>query len=122
MAMDGALVGLNAEFSQLPFPLKIGVGINSGQAVLGNVGGGNRREYTVLGDAVNLAFRLETASKSVQKDLVLAADCCQALITAAWAPFLSTVTVKGKKDPVNVYALNFEQLATLLTAAPSPQG
>ena len=122
LAMNLALGTLNAEFPQLPFPLKIGIGINSGQAILGNVGGGSRRDYTVLGDSVNLAFRLETASKTLQKDVVLAADCCRNLAGVSWEQYLSTVTVKGKKEAVNVCALNFDQLPLLQAEAPVPQG
>jgi adenylate cyclase len=55
----------------LPFPLRVGAGINTGYAMVGNTGSGERPDYTALGDTVNAAFRLETATKQIQSDLAL---------------------------------------------------
>ena len=55
----------------LPFPLKIGAGLNTGYAMVGNTGSGDRPDYTALGDTVNAAFRLESSTKQVGMDVAL---------------------------------------------------
>lgn len=58
----------------LPFPLRIGTGINTGYAMVGNTGSGDRPDYTALGDTVNAAFRLESATKKIGLDIALGKD------------------------------------------------
>ncbi len=53
----------------LPFPLRIGAGVNTGYAMVGNTGSGDRPDYTALGDTVNAAFRLESATKEIGLDI-----------------------------------------------------
>ncbi|MGA7938137.1 MAG: adenylate/guanylate cyclase domain-containing protein, partial [Kovacikia sp.] len=55
----------------LPFPLRIGAGINTGYAMVGNTGSGDRPDYTALGDTVNAAFRLETSTKQIGLDIAI---------------------------------------------------
>jgi adenylate cyclase len=55
----------------LPFPLRIGAGINTGYAMVGNTGSGDRPDYTALGDTVNAAFRLESATKELGLDIAM---------------------------------------------------
>ena len=55
----------------LPFDLQIGVGINTGHAMVGNTGTGERPDYTAIGDTVNAAFRLESATKTINSDIVI---------------------------------------------------
>src|SRR3954465_12976316 len=69
--MLDALEGLNAEFhTTLPEPLRMGIGIHLGPAVLGRVGGGRERGLTALGDSVNIASRLESLNKEFGSVLV----------------------------------------------------
>ena len=55
----------------LPFPIRIGAGVNTGFAMVGNTGSGDRPDYTALGDTVNAAFRLESATKQIGLDIAL---------------------------------------------------
>ena len=85
-------------------PLKVGLGLNSGIAVVGNMGSDQRFDYSVLGDTVNLAARLEGQSKSYGVDIVLGAN------TWAQVPEMATleldlIQVKGKTVGVNIYVL-----------------
>jgi len=88
-----------------PFgPLEVGIGINSGDCVVGNMGSTRRFDYTVLGDAVNLASRLESQSKNYGIGIVFGEETRAA--AADWAAIeLDRITVKGKTEPIAVYAL-----------------
>jgi len=108
--LSAALQALNQEASDIPQPLRIGIGINTGQAVLANVGARGNRDYTALGDSVNVAFRLETATKTLKKDVAIGPDSYAHLPREAWENSLEQVTVKGKTDPLAVCALSFDEL------------
>ena len=101
---------VNAEFTNLPEPFRIGVGVNIGHAVMGTVGGGARREYTALGDSVNMAFRFETASKELKKDVVMGPDCHKFLPSDVLTGHLYPIMVKGKEQSINVCALTFAEV------------
>ncbi len=85
-------------------PLKVGLGLNSGICVVGNMGSDQRFDYSVLGDTVNLAARLEGQSKSYGVDIVLGAS------TRSEVPDMATmeldlIQVKGKTVGVNIFVL-----------------
>jgi len=105
---------VNATFKQLSYPFKVGVGINTGLAVLGNIGGSVYREYTAIGDAVNLAFRFESESKILGKDIVIGPDSYKHLASELWSGSLQSVTVKGKSEPISVWAITFEEIDAVL--------
>lgn len=101
----------------LPFPVRVGAGVNTGYAMVGNTGTGDRPDYTALGDTVNAAFRLESSTKQIGKDVALGETTYQYLSTAMANPELFkqyTVNLKGYDVPTLTYAGSFADLDTFL--------
>ena len=82
--------------------INTGAGINSGLCVVGNFGSSNRFDYSVLGDSVNLAARLESSCKTYDTDLVISE---YSLVEGYDYKFLDEGTVKGKSEPVKIYTI-----------------
>ena len=112
--LDDICTQINTTVRQLPRPFKIGVGINTGLAVLRSIGGAGYREYTAIGDAVNMAFRFETESKRLGKNIVLGPDSYKHLPQQLWDGSCQPVTVKGKSEPVSVWAITFDEVDAIL--------
>jgi adenylate cyclase len=101
----------------LPFPLRIGAGINTGYAMVGNTGTGDHPDYTALGDTVNAAFRLETSTKQLGLDLAMGETTYQYLQKAGvddqcFRRF--TVELKGYEEPITTHAGTFADLNRFL--------
>jgi adenylate cyclase len=102
----------------LPFPLRIGAGLNTGYAMVGNTGSSDRPDYTALGDTVNAAFRLETSTKQLGLDLAMGETTYQRLqaIGASEAYFKRhIVSLKGYDSPITTHASTFVDLNRFLT-------
>ena len=101
----------------LPFPLRVGAGINTGYAMVGNTGSGDRPDYTALGDTVNAAFRLESSTKQIGLDVALGEGTYQYLMElgANAETFKQhTVDLKGYDTPTVTYAGSFADLDDFL--------
>jgi len=86
-------------------PLNVGVGINTGDCVVGNMGSEQRFDYSVLGDSVNLAARLEGQSKNYGVGIVIGQDT-EALISDKFATMeLDLIAVKGKTEAVHIHTI-----------------
>ncbi|MGI9514754.1 MAG: CHASE2 domain-containing protein, partial [Anderseniella sp.] len=85
--------------------LDIGVGINTGECVVGNMGSDFRFDYTVLGDAVNLSARLEGQTKSYGTQIIIGRQTAEAVEGRLAVLQIDRVRVKGKKEPEDIFAL-----------------
>jgi adenylate cyclase len=111
LAMLAALDRINRELAaeaeaehRVHHPINIGVGINTGECVVGNMGSDERFAYTAMGDAVNLASRLEGQSKTYGVSIVIGEATRQA--APSWAALeLDLVAVTGKQEAVRIYTL-----------------
>jgi len=93
-----------AEGGRPHIPIRIGIGINTGQCSVGNMGSMQRFDYSVLGDSVNLAARLESATKEYGVEIIIGENT-QALVPHLATMELDLVRVKGKTEASRIFGL-----------------
>ncbi|MDR0487301.1 MAG: adenylate/guanylate cyclase domain-containing protein [Treponema sp.] len=108
LLMRVALVKMNKDRRQENWgnpPIRIGCGINTGIVTAGQIGSELRMEYTVIGDPVNLASRIEALNKPLGTDILITEDTWNLLKDQLIVEEMPSVTVKGKEKPVRIFAV-----------------
>ncbi len=97
---------LNKEFEKEGIaPIHIGIGINTGEVVVGNMGATKRFNYTIIGDSVNLASRLESKTKEFGVEIIISSYTYDLVKEDFHCKDLGFTPIKGKKDEVRIYQL-----------------
>ena len=115
IAINVLTSNLSKKVPDLPWPLQIGAALNTGEAMLGNLAQDGQNNYTVVGDVVNVAFRLENMTNQ-QEDLDLVMGCDAAVHLFEPESFFKKYSfrLKGKQEAVEAYGCSFSQLSTYL--------
>lgn len=104
--MLAKLTQLNENWRRQGLPeLGIGIGLNTGEALFGNLGSGKKVEFTVLGDTVNVASRLESMTKELGAKIVLSENTQAQLGDGARTRFLAEVAIRGREQKMKVFTL-----------------
>jgi adenylate cyclase len=102
--MRTALKHLNVKLGERGLgPLQTGIGVHTGEVVAGNIGSEKRMEYTVIGDPVNVASRLETSTKDLGVNVLISDTTYELVKDVIDARPMKEITVKGRKQPILTY-------------------
>jgi adenylate cyclase len=106
LAMRAELAKMNDGFRTRGLPeIRAGIGLHTGEVIAGNMGHVERMEYTVIGDAVNLASRLEGMTKEFETDVLLSEDLYEKVKGEVVAEQIRKIKVKGRGQEVMIYRL-----------------
>ena len=106
LQMRNALIKFNKNRGDQNNPkIKIGCGINTGQVLAGQIGSLNRMEYTVIGDSVNLASRIEELNKTFKTDILISQDSFDKVSEIFDVVAMKPIKVKGKVERQKIYAV-----------------
>lgn len=112
VAMQYAQIRVNESLATAGTPaLKTGIGIHCGPAIVGNLGSSIRFNYTAIGDTVNLASRLESATKQLGVDIVISESVYRRIGSMLPCRALGEIHLAGKEQPQTVYALCWQMIA-----------
>jgi len=103
--------------------ISVGVGINSGKVLAGTIGGGEKLEFTVIGDPVNVAARVEGVTRRTG-DVVLLTEATRSLLSSDHPPLeeRGAIPLKGRSEPVPIFALALEDARMVHTSVIEGQG
>lgn len=108
LGMRQRLAELNGS-GRLKLPVQFGVGLNTGPLIAGNIGTEKRFEYTVIGDTVNVASRMESLSRTVGHDIIVSETTAELIPASLKEKLIVEITgpiqIKGKSQPASVYKL-----------------
>lgn len=104
LEMIKALSGINEKYeSILGMEIKIGVGINTGEVLVGNIGTEDHMEYTVIGDAVNVASRIESKTKEDPNSILISEATLEFLDQQFDTEKVDSLVIDGKDEPIELY-------------------
>jgi adenylate cyclase len=106
LEMQTSLLDLNRSWAAVNRPpLRVRIGLNTGEMVVGNMGAEGKFAYTVIGDSVNLASRLEGANREYKTGIMVSHRTYELVKDSILGRELDRITVKGRNEPVRVYEL-----------------
>jgi adenylate cyclase len=106
LAMRSELARLNRSWRERGLPeLRIGIAINHGEVVVGNIGSPQRMEFTVIGDAVNVSWKLQELTKELGVDLIVGRNVAPLIVEEFDLRSLGEATIRGTDAPAEVFAV-----------------
>ncbi len=99
------IAGINTRYASLGVTLAVRIGLNTGELIVGNVGSSRKKNYTVMGDTVNLASRLESANKTFGTGILLGDETARRVQGVLATRPLARLRVKGKQEAIEVHTL-----------------
>lgn len=94
-------------------PFSVGIGINTGEVIVGNMGSSIRMDYTVIGDSVNLAARVESLTRKFKSDFLITESTYQLTKDIVQARKMGALRLKGKQEPSMIYSVEKVDLKPL---------